>query len=303
MNYTLNQLQVFLKVTQTESVTRAAEELNLSQPAVSIQLRNLQDQFDIPLTELVGRKLHITEFGREIARSADAILQQVASINNKTSTYKGLLTGRLKLSVVSTGKYMMPYFLAPFMNKNASLELNMMVTNRSGVIASLEDNAVDFAFVSILPKAPAVDKMDLVENKLFMVGKGGSGFKKSSYPKSILKDLPLIFREEGSGTRMEMDDFIRRNRLSVIRKMELNSNEAVKQSVMAGLGYSIMPHIGIKNELENGSLQIIPVTGMPIRNTWRLIWLKGKQHGPVAAAFLEFIRKEKDEIISRQFGS
>ena len=114
MNYTLNQLRIFLKVVQTESVTKAAEELFLTQPAVSIQLKNFQDQFDIPLTEVVGRKIYITDFGREIAEAAENIINHVHAINYKTLAYKGQLTGQLKISVVSTGKYVMPFFLSKF---------------------------------------------------------------------------------------------------------------------------------------------------------------------------------------------
>lgn len=117
MNYTLHQLQIFLKIVETNSVTKASEELHLSQPAVSIQLKNFQDQFEIPLTEVVGRKIYITDFGKEIAQAADEIINQVYAINNKTLAYKGQLSGRLKISVVSTGKYVMPFFLTGFMKK------------------------------------------------------------------------------------------------------------------------------------------------------------------------------------------
>ena len=123
MNYTLNQLQIFLKVVETQSVTKASEELHLSQPAVSIQLKNFQDQFEIPLTEVVGRKLYVTDFGKEIAQAAEEIINQVYAINNKTLAYKGQLAGRLRLSVVSTGKYVMPYFLTSFMKKIQALNL------------------------------------------------------------------------------------------------------------------------------------------------------------------------------------
>ncbi|HRI80494.1 MAG TPA: LysR family transcriptional regulator, partial [Cyclobacteriaceae bacterium] len=200
MNYTLNQLQIFLKITQTLSVTKAAEQLHLTQPAVSIQLRNFQDQFDIPLTEVVGRKIYITDFGKEIAQAAEAVINQIATINYKTQTYKGQLTGRLKLSIVSTGKYVMPYFLAPFMNQNKNLDLVMDVTNRTKVIESLEENSVDFSLLSFLPASPALEKLDLLENKFYLVGSGEKKFRKAPYPKSILKELPLIYRENGSGT-------------------------------------------------------------------------------------------------------
>lgn len=134
MNYTLHQLQVFLKVAEKKSITLAAEELFLTQPAVSIQLRNFQQQFPIPLTEVVGRKLYITDFGMEISRAAEKILDEVYAINYKTMAYQGNLSGRLKISVVSTGKYVMPFFLADFMRANAGLELNMDVTNKLKVI-------------------------------------------------------------------------------------------------------------------------------------------------------------------------
>ncbi len=297
MNYTLNQLQIFLKVTQALSVTKAAEELHLTQPAVSIQLKNFQDQFDIPLSEVVGRKIYITDFGKEIAQLAESILQQVATIDYKTHSYKGQLAGRLKLSIVSAGMPIMPFFLSPFMKQHKGLELIMDVRNRSKVIDSLEQNTVDFSLVSILPKTPVVEKLDLLENKLFLIGNGKEKFKKAPYSKHILKELPLIFREKGSGTREVMENFIKRSQLAVTQKMEMTSNDAVKQAVMVGLGYSIMPLIGIKNELQNGHLQIIPVNGLPIKNMWRLIWLKGKKHSPVASAFLEFVRSEKNSIL------
>ena len=296
MNYTLNQLQIFLKIVQTESITKAAEELHLTQPAVSIQLKNLQDQFDIPLTEVLGRKLYITDFGREIAESAENIINQVYAINFKTQAHKGQLTGRLKLSVVSTGKYVMPYFLTSFMKKNQGIELMMDVTNKQKVFESLEKNEVDFALVSILPTSMQIEKLDLLPNNLYLVGAHNPKINTKSTTKSLFENMPFIFREKGSGTRQTMENFFTENQISVLKKMELTSNEAVKQALMAGLGYSIMPLIGIKNQIQTKELQIIPVKGLPIKTTWSLIWLKNKKHSPVAAAFLEHLKKEKNNI-------
>jgi len=301
MNYTLNQLQIFLKVVQTQSVTKASEELHLSQPAVSIQLKNFQDQFDIPLTEVVGRKIYITDFGKEIAEAAENIINQVHAINFKTEAYKGQMTGRLKIAVVSTGKYVMPYFLADFMNQHDGIELLMDVTNKNKVIECLEKNKIDFALVSILPTTIKVESLDLLQNKLFLVGDTRKKFKKGLYANDVFRDLPLIFREKGSGTRQTMEGFIERNNISVLKKMELTSNEAVKQAMLAGLGYSIMPLIGLRNELHNNNLQIIPIKDLPITTTWSLIWLKGKKHSPVSSAFLSFIKKEKERIVNEKF--
>ena len=301
MNYTLNQLQIFLKITQTQSVTKAAEELHLTQPAVSIQLRNFQAQFEIPLTEVVGRKIFITDFGKEISLAAEKILNEVYAINYKTMAYKGQLAGRLKISVVSTGKYVIPYFLSDFLNQHQGIELILDVTNRAKVIESLEKNEVDFSLVSVLPDKMQVEKVELMQNKLYLVGNNARKFKKKMYDKSIFEELPLIYREIGSGTRYVMEKFIEHNKLPVKKKMELTSNEAVKQAVIAGLGYSIMPLIGIKSELNNGDLQIIPLKGFPIKSVWNLIWLKNKKKSPAADAFLNYIKKEKGKIIKEKF--
>lgn len=301
MNYTFNQLRIFLKITQTQSVTKAAEELHLTQPAVSIQLKNFQDQFEIPLTEIIGRKIFITDFGKEIAVAAENILNLVYEVNYKTLLYKGQLAGRLKISVVSTGQYVMPYFLSDFLKQHDGIELMLDVTNKLKVVESLERNEVDFSLVSVLPNNLQVEKTELMENKLYVVSNTKQKFGNKLYDKSIFDLLPLIYREQGSGTRQTMEEFILKNNLPVRKKMELTTNEAVKQAVIAGLGCSIMPLIGIKNELQNGEMQIIPVKSFPIKSVWNLIWLKGKNHSLVAMSFLNYLNKEKVNIIRDKF--
>ncbi|WP_159466767.1 LysR family transcriptional regulator [Dyadobacter sp. 3J3] len=301
MHYTLNQLRIFLAVVKAQSVTKASEELHLTQPAVSIQLKNFENQFDIPLTEVIGRKIYITDFGHEIAEAAESIIEQVHAINYKTLAYKGKLTGKLKISVVSTGKYVMPFFLTDFLTKNAGIELLMDVTNKNRVLESLENNEVDFALVSILPTTINIEWLDLLPNRLYLVGKPGLKLKKNKEVSEIFKDLPLIFREKGSGTRQVMEGFIAEHNISVLKKMELTSNEAVKQAILAGLGYSIMPVIGIKNELNSNELEIINVPGLPIKTTWSLIWLKEKKHSKASLSFLESVGKQKSGIIEHNF--
>ncbi len=302
MNYTLNQLRIFLKVAQTSSITRAAEELNLTQPAVSIQLSNFQRQFEIPLTELLNKRIYITDFGKEIARAAENILQEVYAINYKSHQYKGQLSGRLKISVVSTGKYVMPYFLAGFMQQHTGVELLLDVTNRTRVFESLQQNEIDFALVSLLP-APGIDLQNesLIQNRLYLVGNKSFSPGQSANPKKLLEQLPLIFRENGSATRLVMEQFIEKKQWPVQKKMVLTSNEAVKQAVIAGLGYSVMPLIGIRNDLENGQLKIIPVSGLPIRSEWNLVWLSGKKLPPVALAYLDYLRSDKNKIVKEHF--
>ncbi len=301
MDFTLHQLQVFLRVTQTESITKAADDLYLTQPAVSIQLKNFQRQFDIPLTEIVGRKLHVTEFGREIAAAAEKILNEVHDINHRTLAFKGLLSGRLRISVVSTGKYVMPYFLSDFMRRYPAIELIMDVTNKTKVIENLENNEVDFSLVSVMPDKLALRSEPLMRNSLYLVTNTETRYKSRPYDLSILQEMPLIYREAGSGTRYVMEKFVAEKNLQLRKMMELTSNEAVKQAVLAGLGASIMPLIGIRNEIKQEQLQIVPVKGLPIESTWQVVWLENKQHSPQADAFLNYLRENKARIIREKF--
>lgn len=301
MNYTLNQLRIFIKIVQTQSITKAAEELHLTQPAVSIQLKNFQEQFEIPLTEIVGKKIFITDFGNEIGKAAESIINEVYAINHKVNAYKGFLTGRLKLSVASTGKYVIPYFLSPFLKKYHNIELMLDVTNKTKVIESLVRGEVDFALVSLLPEKLKINKIKLMPNKLFLVGNMERNFDSVRNDVSILESIPLIFREEGSATRAAMENYIEKNHLMGLKKMELVSNELIKQAMIAGMGYSIMPMIGLRNEFLNNQLQVIPMEDLPICSDWYLIYLENKKLSPIAQSFINFVNEEKENIIQEHF--
>lgn len=302
MNYTLHQLKVFLMISKTKSVTKASQELHLSQPAVSMQLKNFQEQFDLPLTEVIGRKIHITDFGQEIAIAAETILKEIEAINLKNLAYQGQLIGHLKIASVSTGKYVMPHFLSTFIQEHPGVKLSLDVTNKTTVIKNLEYNEIDFALVSVLPEHLQIESIELMENKLFLVGSREQELKLEHHSREIFKKIPLIYREEGSGTRHVMESFMKQHNLPLLKTLELTSNEAVKQAVIAGLGYSVMPIIGIKNELRNGDLEIIPVGGFPIKSNWQIIWMKGKRFSPAATSYLEYLKKERKKIIKEKFG-
>jgi DNA-binding transcriptional LysR family regulator len=301
MNYTLNQLQIFLKVTQLRSITKAAVELNLTQPAVSIQLKNFQDQFGSPLVEILGKKVYVTDFGAEVSERIEQILTQVQSISNLNKEQSKRLTGKLRIAVVSTGKYVMPYFLSNFLNENKEVTLLMDVNNGAGVIQSLENNEIDLALVSVLPNKRNFESLELLPNNLYLVGRNPISRKKKSEDFFDYSQFPFIYREKGSSTRQTMERFIEKKKIQPVKKLELTSNEAVKQAVLAGLGYSIMPEIGIRNELSSGLLHIVPTKGLPITTSWQLIWLKGKRHTPVSNSFLEHLKLEKDSIVAEHF--
>ena len=301
MHFTLHQLKVFVEVADQGSITKAAEALHLTQPAVSIQLKKLQDQLEIPIIEVISRKVYLTDFGKEIANASRKILRETDLIQTTRSSYLGLLSGDLKISIVSTAKYIMPYFLTDFLKMHPQVKLTMDVTNKATVLEHLNDNSVDFALVSVLPENLSVEKQDLMSNRLYLVRKATVA---KTLPKLNLKDLQnenFVFREKGSTTRQAMEQFMRSNGITTKRQITLTSNEAVKQAILAGLGFTVTPLIGIKNELLSGQLQIVNVKGLPITTTWNLIWLKGKNQTPISAAFLTYIEENKEKIIRDKF--
>lgn len=302
MNFTLHQLKIFMVVAEKKSITRASLELHMTQPAVSIQLKNLQQQFDIPLTEVVGRQLYVTDFGWELYRIAEKILEEVDAINYKTQSFQGMLSGKLKIAVVSTGKYVMPYYLKGFISTHPNIDVLMDVTNRSKVIASLENNEVDFSLVSISPDTLQVAEEVLMPNKLYLTTANSKEFPiKKVTAKNIFENMPLIYREEGSGTRMKMQQYFSDTHIIPTVKLELTTSEAVKQAVMAGLGCSVLSLISMKSELKQKELMIIPVKGFPIKTNWTLIWQPKKKFSVVAQAYLDYIRAHKQAIYQQHF--
>ena len=289
MNYTLHQLNIFLEVVKQQSITKAAEAMYMTQPALSIQLKNFQNQFDIPLTEVIGKQLYITDFGKSIAEIAENVLKEADAIKYKTKEYSDLLAGELRISSASTGKYVIPYFLSGFQKKYPGIDIILDVSNKTTVVQNLKDNEIDFALVSVIPVGIDIEEEVLLENKIFKV----------SHKNTSTKSNPLIFREDGSATRMAMDEYYKKTKER--KSIKLTSNEAVKQAVIAGLGNSLIPLIGIKNELNNGELQIIPSKGLPIVTNWRLVWLKKKKLSPIAQTYLDFLRENKEDIIKHKF--
>lgn len=289
MNYTLHQLLIFLEVVKQQSITKAAAAMYMTQPALSIQLKNFQNQFDIPLTEVIGKQLYVTDFGKSIAEIAENVMQEADAIKYKTKEYSDLLAGKLRISSASTGKYVIPYFLSGFQKRYSGIDIILDVSNKTTVVQNLKDNEVDFALVSVVPEGIDIEEELLLENKIFKVSNKNISTKES----------PLIFREDGSATRMAMDQYYKKAKER--KSIELTSNEAVKQAVIAGLGNSLIPLIGIKNELNNGELHIIPTKGLPIVTSWRLIWMKKKKLSPIALTYLDFLRENKEDIIQRKF--
>jgi DNA-binding transcriptional LysR family regulator len=298
MNVTFNQVKVFCMVADLESVTKAAEKLFLTQPAVSIQLKNFQDQFPIPLTEIRGRKLVLTAFGKEIRIRSARILEELKGISELTDAYMGIVAGDLNVSSVSTGKYIMPFILADFIQKFPGIKVSMDVDNRQKILRKLEENRTDIALVSVLPDHFEYESLELMKNKLYPVVRTDLIPKKST---KMLHSMPMIFREEGSATRKVMEKYLKEQGIEPLSSIELTSNEAVKQALIAGLGMSIMPLIGIKNELQNNTLSIVKMANFPLETNWHLIYLKSKRKTPAMDAFFKHISEHKNDLIEKYF--
>ncbi len=241
MNITLHQLKAFQAIAKFQSITKAAEAMSMTQPAVSIQLKNLQEQFEVPLTEIIGKRIHITEFGQELVDTADRIFGELGQIEEKMLELKGLLGGKIRISAVSTGKYIIPYLMADFMKIHPHVEISLEVSNRYKVLAQLQENSTDLALVSLWPEELELESIQLAENKWYLAC---SPEKKDSYNAAIKEGkwemVPFVLREKGSGTRTIMEKFFQDRDIHVGSKLELATNEAVKQAVMAGLGASLL---------------------------------------------------------------
>ena len=290
MNYTLNQLHIFQKVFETKSITKAADQLFMTQPAVSIQLKNFQQQFKTPLYEYQGRGIVITEFGKQIAKIVGSCMNNLNELEILSIAYDNILKGKLKIASASTGKYVIPFFLSDFLKQHKGIDLALNVTNKSKVVESLLNNKIDFAIISTLPDNIEINEELMIENKLYLVGLSKQNF--------ISK--PLIFRENGSATRLVMEGYFNKFKKGV-KKIELESNEAVKQAVLANIGISILPIIGLKNEIKSQQLEIIPQKSLPITTQWRIVWRKDKNLSPVAKAFLNYIKLNKEMIVQKYF--
>lgn len=299
MHYTLHQLRIFLKVADYQSITKAAEELHLTQPAISIQLKKLQEQFELPLTEVIGRQLYVTDFGKEIAIRSRRILDEAEGIKYTIDQYKGLLTGKIKISVVSTGKYVIPYFLKNFMDTYPGVDISIDVSNKNRVIEGMHRNESDFSLVSVVPDDLNVYSVELMENELNLVG--STEFEGRIKRPKDLEKVTLLFREDGSATRNAMQHYLDTHHIKVGKSMELVSNEAVKQAINAGLGVSIVPLIGLRTALAREGIQIYPLSGLPIFTRWNLIYNKGKVLTPAQLGLIKYMEENKERLVEEHF--
>ena len=290
MHVTLRQLQVFEAVARHLSHTRAAEELHLTQPAVSIQVRQLEESIELPLFEQIGKKIFLTEAGEELHHYSRGIAEQLAEAKAVFDALKGQHRGRLKITVAATANYFVPGFLAAFTRRLPGVNIVLDVTNRSGLLQQLEFNETDIVIMGRPPDDCDLRFEPFRDNPLVIVAPPHHPLVRQKNIKlSKLRDETFLVREHGSGTRIAMERFFAERGLEVKTGMEVGSNEAIKQSVQAGLGLGLLSRDTLAMELKLKQLKILSVEGFPIRRRWYVVHRRGKRLSAIAQAFKDFL--------------
>ena len=298
MHFTLQQLKLFEAVSRNNSYTRAAEELHLTQPAVSIQIKRLEEQCGLPIFESVGKKIFTTTAGKALYSASVDILSRAEELKNTIEELKGVVKGPLRLSVVTTSKYFMPHLLGTFLNKYPEVDPKLVFTNRARVIKRLYDNEDDFVVMGQIPEDDKLETYPFLENILVPVAHPKHPLaKKKKVSLEELVNERFLVREEGSGTRLVFDRLLKKNNLHIEPYMELGSSEALKQAVMAGLGLAILSLHSLSLEQAAKKLVILDVEGFPLKRRWFAVHMKGKKLSLVAQTFHDFIIAESNNIL------
>lgn len=294
---TLHQLQVFEVAARHGSYTRAAEELFLTQPTVSMQIKHLTKSVGMPLFEQVGKRLFLTQAGQELFHTCQEIFGRISQFEMSVADMKGLKQGYLKIAVVTTAKYVIPRLLGPFCQRYPGVEIALKVTNHSGVLERLSENKDDLYILSKVPDEPDVKAYPFLPNPLVVLANHEHPLVgEKDIPIQKLADQPFITRESGSGTRGYIQQLFDEHKISPTIKIELSSNEAIKQAIAGGLGISVLSKHTISLEGASGQIAVLDVQHFPIPCHWYVIHLAGKQLSVVAQAFLEYLQTEGKEL-------
>ncbi len=291
MRYSLRQLEIFCAVARTLSYTRAAEELNLTQPAVFTQVRQLEDSVGTPIIERIGKRLFLTEAGRLVLDSARAILTEVGRMDQALADLGGLSRGRLRISIVSTAKYDVPARLGIFCARHPGIDVALSVGNREDLLGRLGNNEDDLYILGTPPDNLDVIAEPFADNPLVLVASPDHPLaERKGLVIGDLRDQPFLMRETGSGTRIAAERFFFAAGLRPVVRMELGANEAIKQAAAAGLGLAVLSRGTVELELKVGVLKQLAVEGFPILRRWYVAYPSGKRLSLAAQAFLTQLR-------------
>jgi DNA-binding transcriptional LysR family regulator len=301
VNVTLRQLKVFEAVARNLSFTRAAEELFLTQPAVSMQVKQLEDNLGVPLFEQLGKRIFLTDAGQEVAHCSRAIAGALDELETVLAGLKGVGGGRLKLAVASTANYFIPSLLGLFIHRYPGITVSLDVTNRESLLRQLAENTVDLVVMGQPPAELDVEAGVFMDNPLVIVAPPDHPLAgERQIPLEWLEQEVFLVREKGSGTRSAMERFFTAHDIHITTGMEVGSNEAIKQSVQAGLGLGLLSRDTSALEISLGRLVVLDVVGFPILRHWYLVHRRGKRLSAGATAFKQFLLTEADALVHAQ---
>jgi len=298
LNLTLRQLKVFESAARHLSYTRAAEELHLSQPGVSMQIKQLEEVVGLPLFEQIGKKMHLTAAGREMFAYSQTIGHLLNEAEVVVEELKGVHSGRLAISVATTASHFATRLLAAFSQRHEGVTISLDITNRASLRDQLENNEPDLVIMGQPPEGVDVKSETFMENPLVIIAPANHPLtKENSIPLKHFEDEHFVVREAGSGTRSAIRRFFEQHGVSFHTGIEMSSNEAIKQAVEAGLGLGIVSIHTLELELETGRLVILDVEDFPIMRHWHIVQRAGKRLSPVAQAFKQFVLDEAEQFI------
>jgi LysR family transcriptional regulator, low CO2-responsive transcriptional regulator len=298
---TFHQLQILEAIARHHSFTRAAEELSLTQPTVSQQMKQLAKLIGMPLVEQLGKRLYLTEVGQEVLTASHAITDRLRQLENTLNDLKGLEKGHLSLATTTTAKYFVPRLLGKFHQQHPAIDVQINIMNQAKVLERLAHNEDDLYFTGRPPQDLDIELRPVLPNPLMVVA--ASHHPLAQEPKAIslkrMAEEPFILREVGSGTRAIVEQFFSENRLDLNVVMEMSSNEAIKQGIVGGLGISILSVHTLSQAVVGSPFTCLNVEGFPLQRRWYVAYPKGKQMSIAAQIFLNFLLNEGKQIVEQ----
>jgi DNA-binding transcriptional LysR family regulator len=296
---TLQQLRLFEAVARHSNFTRAAEEVHLSQPAVSIQVKRLEENVGLALFEHVGKRITLTDAGRELYAASKDVLGRLADLEGAIDSLRGEVAGTLRVTAVTSAKYFLPHLLGAFIRRYPDVEPKLKVANRASLLDRAADNEDDLYVMGHVPDDLDVLEFPFLENIISMVASPSHPL--AGKRKIALKQLTeerFLVRETGSGNRKVLEEFFAEQDITINPYMELGSAEAIKQGVMAGLGISALSLHNLRLEIAAGQIVVLKVEGFPLRRRWNVVHRKGKRLSPAALSFIEFLQTEGQHLVN-----
>lgn len=293
MHVTFRQLRLFLALAETGSVSAAARAMHVTQPTASMQLKEITLTVGVPLYEVIAKKVYLTDMGRQLAQAAREMVQVWDAFEQTVDGAKGLTRGKLRVAVVSTAKYFMPRLIGSFCKRYPEIDVSLEILNRDGVMQRMKDNLDDLYIMSQPPVDMELSDEIFMDNPLVLIAAAKSPIvRQKSLALSSFAQSRFILREKGSGTRMGVDQFFKKNKFRPDIRMELGSNEAVKEAVAGDLGVGVVSRHSLHGHQKEHGVVVVDVTGFPISSSWHIVHPASKRLSPIATAFKAHILKE-----------